>query len=359
MKSEWNRSCIEQNLHGGDVYRHPVKLDFSVNINPLGIPPRVQEAIADALQYCTRYPEYGSGRLIQAVAAMEGVPEEMILCGNGASELFPAVVHALSPKKTLIPVPSFYGYERAAKAGGGEIRFFPLSEQEDFLVTEALEEALDRDDDLLFLANPNNPTGKRISGERLERILGRCRTLGIRVVLDECFLDFTQGGRGQSMVPSLSEYPNLIVVRAFTKLYALPGVRLGYLLCADRILRERIALQLPEWNVSVFAQAAGIAAAAECGFRQRTPDYIKKERNDLLSGLAQAAPWLKVYPGDANFLLLRTEYPLYGMLLERGILIRDCSSFRGLSKGYYRIAVKRHEENEILLNTIRDIEINS
>lgn len=344
-----------ENIHGGDVYRNSIQRDFSVNINPQGVPPQVQKAILDAALYSNRYPDYRSGQLIRAIAEMEEVSENAVLCGNGASELFPAVVHAIAPQKTVIPIPSFYGYERAVQAGSGEILFFQLEEFEGFAVTEAILDVLTADCNLLFLANPNNPTGKRIPKDLLNQILDHCREWGIIVVLDECFLDFTENSKERSMLRKVSEYPNLIVVRAFTKLFAIPGVRLGYLVCENRVLLEQIALQLPEWNVSIFAQAAGIAAAQESEYRKGTPDYVQREREYLIKGLEQHASWLRIFPGDADFLLLRTEIPLYEKLLEQGILIRDCSNFRGMSKGYYRIAVKMREENEILLKAIQDI----
>ncbi len=347
---------MEHYVHGGDVYRNSVKWDFSVNINPQGIPHFVRQAMAEAAKQCERYPDYEARELILEIAESEGIPETDILCGNGASELFLAIVHAVAPKKTLIPVPSFYGYERAAQAGGGELVFFPLKEAEGFMVTEVLLDALTPDIRLLFLANPNNPTGKGIPDALLERILERCREQGIVVVLDECFLEFTENGREKSKISEILRNPNLIVVRAFTKLYAIPGVRLGYLCCSDKTLREKISLQLAEWNLSVFAQKAGIAAIRETEYRKRTPELVKNEREYLLRGLCGMEPYgLTVFSGEANFILVRSSLPLYDLFLQRGILIRDCSDFRGMPEGYYRIAVRGHEENQVFLEAMREI----
>lgn len=155
------------------------------------------------------------------------------------------------------------------------------------------------------------------------------------------------------MLQEIEAFPNLILVRAFTKIFAIPGVRLGYLVCSDPLLLGKISRQLPEWNVSVFAQAAGCGCAAQTVFIEKTAAFIEKERQFLESGLRQAG--YKVFSGKANFLLVYSKQPLYDRLLEKGILIRDCENFRGLSKGFYRIAVKSRKENEILLEAIKEI----
>ena len=148
----------------------------------------------------------------------------------------------------------------------------------------------------------------------------------------------------------MEEYPNVLVVKAFTKLYAIPGARLGYLFGGEKELVARIAEQLPEWNISCFAEAAGIAALEEKIYCERTVSYLEKERAFLTEELTRRE--ILVYPGEADFLLLQTELPLYEKLLEQKILIRDCSNYRGLEKGYYRIAVRNHEDNQKLLSAI-------
>lgn len=344
-----------QAIHGGDIYRNRVKLDFSVNVNPLGIPEAVEAALYEAVEKCDRYPDMTSEGLKKAVSSMLNVSKEYLLFGNGASELFMAIVHGIKPKKTVIPVPSFYGYEYAAKAAEGEVIRYETTEENDFLVGEDFFSVLTEDVELLFLANPNNPTGKLMSREYLERLLKHCREMGILVVLDECFIEFCDSKTEEelSMLLQTEQFKNLMIVRAFTKIFAIPGVRLGYLVCSDNALREKIKRQLPEWNMSCFAQAAGCACASQKAFIKKTADFIKKERAFLEEGLKQAG--MKVFPGEADFILLYSKEPLYEQLLSRGILIRDCENFRGLSKGFYRIAVKNRKENEILLKAMGEI----
>ncbi len=346
-------------MHGGDIYssgHNHIKLDFSVNINPLGMPERVKNALHDAVEDCRRYPDIRAEELRRAVSEMAGIKDRDILCGNGASALFPAVVHAVNPGNVLIPAPSFYGYERAAKAGTGNeknIRYYKMEESEDFRLTERFLQELSSDTGLLFLANPNNPSGNLIHPVLLEKILKTCRNQGTILVLDECFIEFCAEYARHSLIQKIYEYPNLVVVRAFTKIFAMPGVRLGYLACADPALRRKIEIQLPEWDLSVFAQKAGTAAAKENGYRERTAELVREERAYLKKELQKMG--LAVYPSDANFLLVYTKEALGEKLLERGILIRDCSNFRGLSKGFYRIAVRAGKDNRTLTACIREV----
>lgn len=340
-----------EGIHGGDIYRNQVQLDFSVNVNPLGMPEGMEEALHRAVEHCGQYPDIRAQRLREAVSGMLSVPPEYLVFGSGASELFMAAVHALRPRRSVIPVPSFYGYEYAAQAAGGEILYYPLKEEKDFLPQEDLQELLTGETSLLFLANPNNPTGKRIPLSQLRELIRTCGDRGITVVLDECFIEFC--GQEYSLLPELGDYDNLLLVRAFTKICAIPGVRLGYLVCSNPVLSERIRRQLPEWNLSVFAQAAGIVCAGQEAFIRRTAAYVKAERQLLARQLEELG--LRVFPGEANFILIRSEKDLYGELLKRGILIRDCGNFRGLTRGYYRLAVKSRQDNERLRKAIGEL----
>ena len=168
------------------------------------------------------------------------------------------------------------------------------------------------------------------------------------MVLDECFIEFC--GERFSMISEIEEFPHLILVRAFTKIFAIPGVRLGYLVCKSKSILTKRARQLPEWNLSCFAQEAGCICAKQTEFIIKTEIFIKKERESMEEELVRKG--FKIFPSMANFILIHSEENLYERLLEKGILIRDCSNFRGLGKGFYRIAVKRREENEILLRNL-------
>ena len=338
-------------IHGGDVYRNHVDIDFSINVNPLGTPECVKEALHRAVEICGKYPDMEAERLGEAVSTFLGVPKEYLLFGNGASELFMAIVHGIKPKKVVIPVPSFYGYEYAAKAVDSEIIYYEMNQENNFCVTEDMNRILTEDVDFLFLANPNNPIGNLLDKEMIKELLRHCRDKGIYVVVDECFIEFC--GNQFSLLSETRKSEHLILVRAFTKIFSIPGVRLGYLVCKSKAVHTKIAGQLPEWNISCFAQEAGCICAKQAEFTLKTKNYIENERRFMEKRLIQLE--LRTFPSVSNFITVYSDKPLYDKLLKRGILIRDCSNFRGLGKGFYRIAVKSREENDILCKAIESL----
>lgn len=348
--------------HGGDIYQNRILYDFSVNTNPLPLPEVLQERMAEAAANSNRYPQYGNVLLREQLAALYEVNAREVLCGNGASELFAAIVHALRPKRVAIPAPSFSGYAWAAQMAGAEICEIFLQEEHHFALNRAKITrfcAQLNGIDLLFLANPANPVGNTMEASLLETLLDVCEKRGITVVLDECFIAFT----GQAGYASwIQKYPHLIVVRAYTKIYAIPGIRLGYLLAQEPVC-EKIAHQLPEWNVSVVAQQIGMDILDDSiagwnrkqylddtvQFIQREKEYLKQELINIFQNK------IKVFPSEANFLLIKTDVPLYDRLLERSLLIRNCANYTGLEPGFYRIAVKSHSDNEILIQELRHL----
>ena len=342
--------------HGGDIYRNQIRLDFSVNTNPLGMPDPVKEALHQAVEEAENYPDIRAQALSAAVTEQLQVRKEQLVFGNGASELFHAVLHAIKPSKILIPVPSFLGYEEAAKAIDCEVIFYEMKKEENFCLTDRILDVLDENISLVFLANPNNPVGNLVEPELIFQIVEKCRQCDITLVLDECFMELTGKEQTYSFLKRLDEFPNVVVIRAFTKLYAIPGVRLGYLVC-EQNLAEKIRLQLPEWNLSVFAQRAGVAAIKEQEYIARAVVCIQTQRQFLLEELQAAG--CSVFDSDADYLLFYSEMPLYELFLQRGILIRDCSNFRGLQRGYYRIAVKSEEQNRMFAEVLREIHENA
>lgn len=342
--------------HGGDIYRNQIRLDFSVNTNPLGMPDPVKEALHQAVEEAENYPDIRAQALSAAVTEQLQVRKEQLVFGNGASELFHAVLHAIKPSKILIPVPSFLGYEEAAKAIDCEVIFYEMKKEENFCLTDRILDVLDENISLVFLANPNNPVGNLVEPELIFQIAEKCRQCDITLVLDECFMELTGKEQTYSFLKRLNEFSNVVVIRAFTKLYAIPGVRLGYLVC-EQNLAEKIRLQLPEWNLSVFAQRAGVAAIKEQEYIARAVVCIQTQRQFLLEELQAAG--CSVFDSDADYLLFYSEMPLYELFLQRGILIRDCSNFRGLQRGYYRIAVKSEEQNRMFAEVLREIHENA
>ena len=339
-----------ENQHGGDVYGGGITLDFSANTNPLGTPPGVLEAVRRGLPQLHRYPDPYCRQLVQAIAGHEQVPASYILCGNGAADLIYTYCAALRPRTAVELAPTFMEYGSGLAQVGCRVAPYFLHQAENFDLDEGFLPFLEgKKPEVVFLCNPNNPTGRLLPLPLLEQILQYCAAQGARLFLDECFLDLTEGGVSARSL--LAAHPELLILKAFTKSYGMAGIRLGYCLCADSALLRRMASASQPWNVSSLAQSAGVAALAEQDFLQRTLALVRKERRWLTDNLMALGFW--VCPSQANYLLFRGPRGLREGLLRRGIAIRGCGNYNGLDDGWYRIAVRPHEENEALITAIR------
>ncbi|MTH44894.1 threonine-phosphate decarboxylase CobD [Intestinirhabdus alba] len=324
-------------------------LDFSANINPLGMPDALKCAIVNSLSHAERYPDVDYLRLHQALAAHHGIPAEWILAANGETEAIFTLACGLKPRRAMIVTPGFAEYRRALRWGECEIEAFPLREADGWQLTDAILPALTPALDCLFLCTPNNPTGLLPERELLLAIARRCGALGIALIVDEAFLDFIPDEPG--LIPMLQAYPHVWVLRSLTKFYAIPGLRLGYLVNSDpRAVAAIKARQMP-WSINAFAALAGEMILEERDYQQATWRWLAEEGARFyqrLSGLAG----LTVYPGRANYLLLRCEkrgQELQQALLAQRILIRSCANYPGLDARYYRVAIRSRAENERLL----------
>lgn len=344
---------MKKYVHGGDIYRYKDCLDFSANCNPLGTPDSVKEAVIKSLDGIGNYPLVGCGPLKEAIAAYEGVKASQVICGNGAAELIFSLCRAEGPKKALVTGPTFAEYEQALESVGCQVEHFWLDEKKGFCLGEEFLEALLDDLDMAFLCNPNNPTGLLIPHGLLIRILKACKKKNILLVVDECFLDFVKNGEDHTLIPFLEQYENLFLLKAFTKRYAMAGIRLGYGLCAKGSLLGRMEMATQPWNVSSLAQAAGLAALKEEDYVRRGRNMVFLEADYLKESLCSLG--LFVYPSQANYIFFSGPEDLFEKCVERGILLRDCSNYPGLRKGYYRAAVKRHEENTRLVKALEAI----
>ncbi|MGI5958939.1 MAG: pyridoxal phosphate-dependent aminotransferase [Massiliimalia sp.] len=342
-------------VHGGDIYSPGRKvLDFSANINPLGMPEPVRQALYHCAEACEHYPDPLCRDLTRVIGEKEGCPPQWILCGNGAADVIFRLVFSQKPKKAAVLAPTFAEYEAALQAVGCTVVSYQLNPKEDFIPGEGFLRWLSQErPDMVFVCNPNNPTGQLLAEGVLEQAAALCQSFGALFVVDECFLDFVVGGEAQSGKPFLSKYP-IFLLKAFTKMYAMPGIRLGYGICADTALLEHAAACGQPWSVSVPAQAAGIAAYGMEGFEQQTRDYVASARKDLQDGLRRRG--MKVWDSCTNYVLFYIEDKCLRKKLEQqDILIRDCSNYRGLTPGYYRTAVRTPEENQRLLQALDQI----
>lgn len=342
---------MNQHIHGGDIYRHPDLLDFSANINPLGTPASVIEAAGRGLKMIRNYPDVQKEALIKALAAYEHVPESYIICGNGAAELVFSLVWARKPRRALMAVPTFAEYEQALEAAECEIEEYLLKEENGFVLGEDFPERITGETDIVFLCNPNNPTGVLIPDNLIDEILERCRRHHVFLVLDECFTDFLENPELATKKGKLSEYPDFFILKAFTKRYAMAGLRLGYGLCSNPDLLEHMRRMTQPWNISIPAQEAGVATLKEEDYVNKARKLTARERIWLKEELCKLD--MKVYDSQANYIFFRGPGGLAGAVMDHGVMIRDCSNYQGLPEGYYRTAVRLHEENRKLIRAVR------
>ena len=319
--------------HGGDWAGYRAKfgrdaLDFSANVSPLGLPEGVAQAIVNALPTADRYPDPLCRELRQKLSASENVHENQILCGNGAADLIFRLVLAKKPRRALLPAPTFAEYASALRTVGCEVEYFFLKEENDFKITEELLSALDETIDMVFLCQPNNPTGQIVTSDFLEKLLQKCRTCHAMPVIDECFLDFLPEHESRTAKRFLAQFPELVILKAFTKLYAMAGVRLGYILSGDEKLLENMREAGQPWAVS-------------------------RGRPRMIASLRSLG--LRVLDGQANFLLFKAPEDFGERLKEKGAVVRSCANYPGLDTTWYRTAVRTSEENEKLLKIMREV----
>jgi threonine-phosphate decarboxylase len=349
--------------HGGDVYAWAKKarvdpaeiIDFSASINPLGPPASARKAFHKSYCEVSRYPDPYGEELKEALAKFHGMKPGELLLGNGSTQLIYLLCRALRSVKALVIGPAFSEPANALKLAGARVRFLPLAAACDFkFSTEEFMAAWSKDDDIVFLATPNSVTGRLIPKAEIEEIAEIALMRKRFLVVDEAFVDFV---KGESVKQLVRDNPYLIVLRSLTKYYALPGLRLGYLLAHPRRVAQ-LSAYLEPWSVNAPAQKVALACLADASFSLKTERWLSRER----SFLAQAIIALKnfrPYPASANFLLVQTAnnasaLALRAFLLRRKILIRACNSFAGLGLDHFRVAVRLRKDNRRLLEALRE-----
>ena len=331
-------------------------IDFSASINPLGLSPKVREAIIGALDPLVHYPDTDCTDLKQALATFHKVPSDYFAIANGSTEIIYNLPALLSGKRALIISPSFSEYSHALLQQNCEVQHLLLSPQDEFALNlEILAKVLDHHYDALYLCNPGNPSGRLYPRQVVRQVHDLCHEKNTLLVLDEAFMDFCEESSAKELIIA-SDHG--IVLRSMTKFYGIPGLRLGYAMAAPSLIRRLTSLAAP-WSVNSLAQAAGIAALADGEYIKRTNTYVTGLREELRRALSNF-PQLTVHPSSANFLLIEintnmTSTELKQALLERMILIRDCSTFTGLSNRFFRVAVRTEPENARLLACLKEI----
>lgn len=354
-------------MHGGNVHelaqRYNLKIedmiDFSSSISPLGIPGAVMQAVRDSLEMITHYPDPACADFCRLAAAEHGVKNENILAGNGAAELIYLIVNMIKPGCTLIPIPTFSEYEYAVNSVAGKIRFVKIQPRDNqfFISVENVCDLIPGSD-LAFVCNPNNPTGTLLGRHDLQHIVEIGRAHNCLVVVDEAYLDFVENGHKYSMTEKILDYDNLIVLKSLTKVYSLPGLRIGYAVGPKNLMDRMRDLRDP-WSVNTLAQVAGAASFKEPDFRPRLQRYVWKERQFLYEELRKIKGLLPYYP-TANFILVNcqqtgiTSRCWQEELAQSGLLVRDCSSFNGMGPHFIRIAVRSRAENIRLIEAMKN-----
>ncbi|MDY2629173.1 MAG: threonine-phosphate decarboxylase [Lachnospiraceae bacterium] len=339
--------------HGGEIYERHYRLDYSVNVNCMGTPPSVIEAAAKGAALSAQYPDVNCRELRTALASFLNVKENQIVFGNGAADVIFSAMLARKPEKVLVPAPTFAEYEQAARVVDACMTYYILKEENDFRIDKGFLNALTPDVDMAFLCNPNNPTGYAVEKKDLLAILEQCEKNDIFLVVDECFNEFLENPGAYSLLGELENHKNLMILKAFTKTYAMAGLRLGYGLCASETFMKKMAECNQPWAVSIPAQFAGVAALKETEYVAESMKLLRKESIFLKSELKRLG--FRVFDSQANYIFFKAAPDLKQACGERGILIRDCSNYIGLAPGYFRICVKKHQENLELVRVLEEI----
>ncbi len=367
------KQTVAMAVHGGEVFRLAAKVgiepeeivDFSANINPLGLPPGVFEVMYKGLKNLANYPEIGAESLRQCVARRHNLSLENIVVGNGSSSLIYLLSRVLKPQKALVWTPTFSEYERALRQSNSQIVNLPSWDSEKTIpLDELIKSTLAAQPDLVFLCNPNNPTGTLWSLVELEQVVGTLQEAGIICVLDEAFIDFV--GVEFSFALRVNDFDNLIVLRSLTKIYALAGLRCGYLLCGPSLNHE-ISYYLEPWSLNSLAIVAAITALEnDHDFIKQTIAFVKKEHNYLYQEL-QKISFINPFRGHANYIMAKLENcpngPQNGdalrqyLFTKENILIRLCGDYTGLDQNFLRFAVKGEEENRRLIKTLKNYQV--
>lgn len=332
----------------------PHKLvDFSANINPLGPPPILREKWEQLYEVVSDYPDPKGLALKKKLAEKEQIQENQILIGNGGAELISLIGRLLAGKRVVIVQPAFSEYKVACQINSCTVEYFQLTADQWGLDIEALSEKL-KDADALFLCNPCNPTGVYYEKSILIELMKECKKQECLFIIDEAFYDFLT--EYESIVHCIYEYEHLLIIRSMTKMFAIPGLRLGYLIASESII-ERLSSYQPHWSMNALALKAGEWCLESESFIEETRAFIKIEREKLFAFYEENG--FIVSPSRVNFYLLKDptsngQLPLFQFLLERGIISRHTMNFPGLEGEWQRFAIKGPEHNDKLMEAMME-----
>ena len=355
---------MKKDKHGANLFELSKKYnfkiedirDFSSNINPLGPSRKALKKLSDNLNLITTYPDPDYVDLKNSISEYVNARPENIFLGSGTTQLFREYISMLSPKKSLILSPCYSEYERELSKINSEIHSYDLKEEDEFRinVNKLTEYIINNKIELFIFANPNNPTGTILSRNEIEEILIRTDA---RLLVDETYVEFTDQDR-YSSVPLTEKYGNLFVARGVSKFFASPGIRLGYGITSDEKTKEEFSKNSMLWNITILSDIMGTAMFSDREYQKEVYSYIKSEREFMINELSKIKD-IKVFNSEGNFVLCKilngnTAKNLRETLLKDALVIRDCSSFRGLSEKYFRFCILDREDDKKLLQKIRE-----
>ncbi|XME03182.1 pyridoxal phosphate-dependent aminotransferase [Lachnospiraceae bacterium C1.1] len=357
-------------FHGSDLEKiekiYGIKkeevISFSANVNPLGISPSLRETLSEHLDAIQSYPDREYTLLRSVIADYSGTVKDNIIVGNGSTELISIIIELKKPRRAMILGPSYSEYEREVTLSGGKSLYFPLKEENDFVLDKAdLVSHLNEDIDMLIICNPNNPTSTCIPARTLRSILDTAKTLDIFVVVDETYIEFTENMEEIEGIPLTRYYNNLFIIRGVSKFFASPGLRLGYAVTGNQDLIREINTKKNPWTINSLAEIAGKLMFTDKKYIEETKKIIFGERKRICSMLDDMKDLgLKYYKPGANFVLCKLERDdvtadsLFDHCIRSKMMIRNCCTFPFLDNHYFRFCFMQPEDNDRLIAKIKE-----
>lgn len=356
-------------FHGSDIeqiekyYGIPKEsiVKFGANVNPLGLSDAVRDALAEHLDIITSYPDREYKALRKAIAQYCGTDMDYVVTGNGSTELISLLISQRNAKHALVIGPTYSEYERELSLTGGRITNYYLEEERDFrLNLEYLERALADDVDFLILCNPNNPTSSALNCNELGALVGLCKERRIFVMIDETYVEFAPSVAEISAVPLIPRYDNLMILRGVSKFFAAPGLRLGYGMTSNRAFLTNLKRHQNPWSLNSLGAFAGERMLMDTDYIRRTRELILSQRSKCMAVLNDFR-YVKAYPAYGNFILMKllkdgiSSFDVFEHAIQKGMMIRDCSSFAGLPGEYIRFCIMMPEDNERLLHCLGEL----
>lgn len=351
-------------VHGGNIEELTRKynlnkeklIDFSANINPLGLNENVKKTIIETIEEINIYPDITYYNLKKSISSYEKIELDYLTLGNGAAEVIFNLVRAINPKKALLLAPTFGEYEEALLSINSKIEYYMLSEGNNWDIGIDILDKINKEIDIIFICNPNNPTGKLTDREIILKVLEKTKEYNCIVAIDESFLDFVKENEEYTLLNYIEDYKNLFIIKSLTKFFAMPGLRIGYGITINLDLLKRIKDISVPWNINVLAEKSTIKALEEEDYIKNTINYIENEKNKFYYELCKFND-LKIFKPAVNYIMFKVnkDIDLKEEMMKENIIIRSCSNYRGLNNKYYRVAVRKKEENQKFINILKKI----